>query len=339
MKIRLIAALFLCSLLSSAQPIDLNNGLIGAYTFEALPGGFASLTDTSGTNANWGSLFPPVSRVGHAGDSTAITLSSGVGSGGSVQAMYSLLASPAYPSGNSPRSFSLWFRKDSLNLNVEADIQFLFFYGGYGMNTGCGIAVDYLGQKVYFAGYENDLIAFTSLQFNEWYHVVCTFDGNFGKLYVNGQLVSQASLLGWNTLSSNIVRYGFLSASIPTGGSQVNYSNSFSGLLDDVLVYNRVLNDNEVFKLFDPSWTPPGVGLDEEFLRAAVYPNPTTGTLYFDAQSDLRNLEFYTASGSLMWKTEHLQTAQLDVSDWPKGIYLLHAQRGNQPYHLRVVVQ
>ena len=91
---------------------------------------------------------------------------------------------------------------------------------------------------------------------NQWVHLVLTVDGNSGtNYYINGVNDSAVGNGGNNfslwpnsanmfigksgTVNGNY--YGFI-------GSNYNY---FNGIIDDVRIYNRALNSNEVNYLFN----------------------------------------------------------------------------------------
>ncbi len=76
---------------------------------------------------------------------------------------------------------------------------------------------------------------------NAWHLVTVTFDGTISTLYVDGvQKVSQ---------STPTFAYSTGAASAWLGGS--NGVNSFSGTLDDVRFYNRVLSSEEITNLYN----------------------------------------------------------------------------------------
>jgi hypothetical protein len=76
-----------------------------------------------------------------------------------------------------------------------------------------------------------------------WYHIVATYDGINGKLYINGNLVSSSSVSG--TLYKNNYDFviGYLSATSPPSGF-------FNGTIDEVQIYNRALSEEEIKFLY-----------------------------------------------------------------------------------------
>ncbi len=91
----------------------------------------------------------------------------------------------------------------------------------------------------------------TQLTIGEWYHVVMVFDGTLStqnvKLYLNGVPELFGHLPAVTTIgrrATTPLRIGDYS-SVPVAGGA-----SFNGLIDEVRVYNRALNQQEVSNLF-----------------------------------------------------------------------------------------
>lgn len=93
------------------------------------------------------------------------------------------------------------------------------------------------------------------LTVGQWHHLVGTFDGQDGRLYVDGALASVVQSAGTPTVTS-IWKIGNISGG-GTGTGQ------FPGLIDDVRVYNRALAANEVAALFEPDEMPPTWACDD----------------------------------------------------------------------------
>ena len=68
---------------------------------------------------------------------------------------------------------------------------------------------------------------------NQWYHVVCLYDGSYAKLYVNGVLIGQ------NAITGNIYN-----GNVQTTIGRTERHSIFQGLTDEVSLYNGVLDDD-----------------------------------------------------------------------------------------------
>ncbi|MBS3124622.1 right-handed parallel beta-helix repeat-containing protein, partial [Candidatus Woesearchaeota archaeon] len=76
---------------------------------------------------------------------------------------------------------------------------------------------------------------------NSWSHVAGTYDGIIMKIYVNGALDNSSAVSGGidsNNMPLSIGRSGF-------------GANYFSGMIDDVMVYGRALNDSEILDIYN----------------------------------------------------------------------------------------
>jgi hypothetical protein len=76
------------------------------------------------------------------------------------------------------------------------------------------------------------------LTLNQWHQIVGTYDGSIAKLYIDGEL--KASGQGSYTIMHDDTPLCF-SREI----SQPNYD-GFNGIIDNVMIYNRALNAEEV---------------------------------------------------------------------------------------------
>ncbi|MHB2154192.1 LamG-like jellyroll fold domain-containing protein [Calditrichota bacterium GD2] len=76
---------------------------------------------------------------------------------------------------------------------------------------------------------------------NEWLHLVGTYDGSQICIYINGFLVNSENITG--TIAQN-------NYSLWIGQRKYNGLDDFKGIIDDIRIYNRSLNSNEVRNLF-----------------------------------------------------------------------------------------
>lgn len=99
-----------------------------------------------------------------------------------------------------------------------------------------------------------------------WYHVVCTRDSNFFKIYLNGCLVSTSP-----STNGSLPYYGDPSTRNAEIGMRNNDSRWFDGALDDVGIYNCALDAKEVAKLYN-DYKPFKASNDTSICLAAFKP-------------------------------------------------------------------
>lgn len=109
-----------------------------------------------------------------------------------------------------------------------------------------------------------------------WWHVIMTHDGEFNRIYVNGEMVNEVSAPG--TLNSTALP--FCMASNPVEGGQY-----FHGALDEVKLYNKAITAEEASKLYN-SGTTGTKSMDDDVaaLVESVYPNPATDKIWIRHQ-------------------------------------------------------
>jgi hypothetical protein len=76
----------------------------------------------------------------------------------------------------------------------------------------------------------------TALQVNTWTHLATTYDGAAMKLYINGVLVGTRPTTGTILTTTSPLRIG----------GDVPWGEYFSGLIDEVRIYNRALTPTEI---------------------------------------------------------------------------------------------
>ena len=91
-----------------------------------------------------------------------------------------------------------------------------------------------LGQV--FIGGERNAVGTAAVPLNAWTHLATTFDGSVVRLYVNGSLTASTAVSGAMAASTGLLRLG---------GNSV-WGEWFSGLIDEVRVYNRALSAGEI---------------------------------------------------------------------------------------------
>jgi hypothetical protein len=112
-----------------------------------------------------------------------------------------------------------------------------------------GIAYDTKSKKITAACTLSDLnqivvVANNNLKLGEWYHIVITYDDKSLCLYIDGVLQNCAAK-NFHTV--------FLQTDSVMIGNSANVENNrfFDGYIDDISIYNKVLSQEEVAKLYN----------------------------------------------------------------------------------------
>jgi gliding motility-associated-like protein len=140
-------------------------------------------------------------------------------------------------------SYSIWFKLEHLPANN--DDAFLLSYKNVQTLDDVHIFIDDIDDyiKIFYANITDKTSTGVQVLLNTWYHVVLTYSsGNIIKMYVNGSL--------------RISESKSLSSSGPAFMISSNYSGSTVkgrvwGVVDDVRIYNRPVNTDEVVALYN----------------------------------------------------------------------------------------
>ena len=160
------------------------------------------------------------------------------------------------PSGNSARTISFWVTHNTFGIagGNGNDGHPIIAYGTAATNSANEIlfATDNSNNPfLRFDGYNSNMQFPMTYSLNTWYNVVATYNGTIATIYVNNTLVGSGSHPSWNTVLDSLVI-----------GAQTNRTRFHNGKIDDVLIYNRVLNSTEINQIFTiTNCTIPASGL------------------------------------------------------------------------------
>jgi hypothetical protein len=147
-----------------------------------------------------------------------------------------------------------------------------------------------------------------------WQNLTVTYDGAIAMIYLDGKLIKQGEMkLGLKKDAAFM-----LGCCEPLGVTP------FSGHLDEVRYYNRVLTSNEVNQVKKyPSQATASENVSTHC--STVYPNPVIDQLRVSGK-DLKNISVYNSTGSMVLsRTVSGKIATIDVSSLKPGIYFLKA--------------
>ena len=117
------------------------------------------------------------------------------------------------------------------------------------------------------------------------------------------------------------------------------YSKSWSGLSDNNLITSNLsVIDYATFK--EDLEELCSMSPDEMSNQFSIFPNPTSQNLQIQNNfSEKVNYQFFDASGRLMQEGDFFQqnNYEIEMNDFPQGIYFLKVQSGNYCYSEKIV--
>ena len=219
--------------LSGSSLTALKNGLLDFWSFNSgdITGG-TTANDVSPNACSPGTLQnAPTATTGHYGDAN-----NALAFNGSNQYI------SAQPIGvTTTISVSAWIYSSNLSqqgMIVEKDpvnTEWELFFDNSNSNEGA--------KGLKWRGGSNTGIVAPAPSNNAWHYIVATQSGTTAKIYIDGALVTTgtAAALGTGTdVNNNIINIGDYTST--------NYN--FSGSIDEVMIYNRVLAASEVSQLY-----------------------------------------------------------------------------------------
>ncbi len=210
--------------LSSLVNADLSHGLTAHYSFDGN-------SNDSSNNRNDGIVFGDISYVNGA-NNKAIKIS--------AEGSYVEISSNDAINLNSQfKSISVWFKADNI-LNENNLIFDKTAASDYLLNIHKTSDRKDLVFSVY-NGSEYVLIK-TPISTEKWHNVIIIKNNIDIYLYLDTTLIDTITVNTVRTLSNSLI--------VGAGGSPYDPGYHFSGLIDDLRIYNRVLDNSEIQKLY-----------------------------------------------------------------------------------------
>lgn len=239
MKNTSLVFLLLIFFLKSFSQVNLTNGLVAYYPFN----GNANDASGNGNNATFNNATLTVDRFGNPNSAY------------SFNGVDNYIQIPNSPSLNPTNQISIcaWVKVSGFyqgpchgnNIVMKGDGDYLpgnymlrFDDSYYTNNQNCSITIPDASHESFFGINSTPFSNTPFIQTNQWYSVVYTSDGSTAKIYVNCQLVGSGPANGSTFSNSYDLFLGKLNSA--------QYPYWFNGVMDEVRIYNRPLNADEV---------------------------------------------------------------------------------------------
>lgn len=170
-----------------------------------------------------------------------------------------------------------------------------------------------------------------TVSINEWYHIVATYDGDTSNLYMNGVLVKQEfHNLPLRVNDANVM-IGVQADNIEEG--------LFEGAMDDLLVYNRAIDEDEVIDIFN-FMTTSSEQLTESKMEFTLYPNPAENVVLVKAGNLLEGAPYtiIDVHGKMMSKGI-VDKSTIDISWFKSGVYFILIEQNEKVLQKKFIVR
>jgi hypothetical protein len=174
---------------------------------------------------------------------------------------------------------------------------------------------------------------------SNWHHYtyVVSQSGNLKQMYLDGALVSNAP----HTMSCvNRNKPLYIGADVDTSGGSLRWQ----GAIDDVCIYNRALNANEVNALYNLTSLCPNVGIEEiaGSEKGMFYPAVSdNGSYKFSGNlCDVNELQVFSVEGKLLMRADKTDctSERLSLSDLNSGLYIIEYRVGERKYSQKLIL-
>ncbi|HYD20174.1 MAG TPA: LamG-like jellyroll fold domain-containing protein [Flavipsychrobacter sp.] len=171
-------------------------------------------------------------------------------------------------------------------------------------------------------------------QLNTWYCVLLTFDNGIKRMYVNGILTGQDTVSG----TSNDSMIDSCVSPLKLGVWWSGALNHFSGYIDEVRLYDRVLNTQELDSVcnYNSQLTLSLNTTTKHENVFEVYPNPVEGNnLHLSMQGNTNDITVSVTDhlGQLVLRRELSLNKTLNISSLPPGNYLAELKTSRGRYY------
>ncbi len=162
----------------------------------------------------------------------------------------------------------------------------------------------------------------TSLTEQKWYHLIAIFDATNKEksIYLDGKLFAKGKS-NISTIKSSDINM-FIGSHL---AAIVNYW-SWDGKIDDVCMWNRALDSNEVKSIYSGTNSSANLNNDYSESRIKYFPNPVNDILNIQGVHTISNYQITNAIGQTVMLGK--LTEKIDVSALNSGMYLLITETG-----------
>lgn len=167
---------------------------------------------------------------------------------------------------------------------------------------------------------------------NTWYHFALTMDNNNLNLYTDGNLVASSSTTFQFSYQAN--------KNIILGGSnEPSFNLPFTGAMDNLRFYNRILSASEINQLYltDPVCinATSVASFSDTKNDLKIFPNPSAGKFTIHATEEISEIKLYDMFGKFILSVN--DKTEIDLSDKPNGVYLAKLKINGEILNYKII--
>jgi hypothetical protein len=227
-------------------------------------------------------------------------------------------------------SISFWSKQTSFNSNIKAVISKWTTnatseqYGIFAVNFDFSVAIGTILTSAATIPVSND---------TNWNHFVLIYHKANGTItgYKNGSLggtVTPGTFPGSSSTSSFVIGAQRYHAG--------NYGRHFTGNIDDIYVYDRVLTPTDISDLYNAANPVTGIDESQNSTHLSVYPNPTKNTLTINTNEQIQAITIIDVTSKTV-QTLTNPSNIINVSELTNGLYFLTVTTKNGVNYSRFI--
>ena len=229
-------------------------------------------------------------------------------------------------------SISGWLKKDS-NVPWASMVT----KGGESMEDNNYTIHNSVDGGIIFTGFsDTSCMSSVGIAINEWHFVTFTWDGYIGKIYIDSEVDS----LSFISYDGELYPNNF---SLFIGVDHPGATEFFHGYLDDIRIYKRCLNEEEIVLLFNEGLTNVKKQKIQAAYQIKISPNPfnikTTIKFPNPTHSNYK-LSVFNISGNKVFEMDNIKTNKIEFEkgNLPEGVYLIEL-KGEKVFRGKMVVK
>lgn len=188
------------------------------------------------------------------------------------------------------------------------------------------------GEMNLYAGGKYGHFNTSAISTASWYHIVLIRKGPYTEYYMDDSLVHTAD-------SDAIGSYINPNSDFIIGSGRTTTNQFFSGIIDDIRIYDRALNSCEIDSLFN--FLPTSIGDNSAaYENIEVYPNPCKNRLNLVMKNNKKILSVCIINQygrQVLFQNNKVNPMIINLSSLSAGVYVIHISLPSGLIHRKII--